>query len=205
MIAGAVSYISASPPNSSGLRPHTPSPLVESSTVLSTHFYRPNYSVFSITMNLGAWYPLVIAQYAVYDDGQQVTHRWALAALQSRRTAHVYQLRGDACRLSYDGPYLDHVYCASPTLRGGVHVGHMRDDHLAELDEFCMQVSLEADECTWDGQWWVMEVLRRVKARANPFVVVDTWGETQIRAELEREQRRWEGSDDLVEDRLFSS
>ncbi|PPR00235.1 hypothetical protein CVT26_008984 [Gymnopilus dilepis] len=147
-------------------------------------------------------YPLIVAQYDLQGH-KYLTERWVLAALETKKKAHIFQLIGNTDNLKYD-TRTESNFDGSQTLCGGCMVGSIGLEQIEWMKEKLGEVPIIRNHPEeFDCQVWVIESLRLLKEAARPGVEIKLVSERGIRKELKEEKERWELGEDTLEDRLF--
>ncbi|KAF8961847.1 hypothetical protein BDZ97DRAFT_1827419, partial [Flammula alnicola] len=130
---------------------------------------------------------------------------WALAALESKQKAHIFQLIGNTDTFAYE-PSTEDKFAAEKNLCGGCMVGGVESDQLEWIKQKLAEVSVIRNKPEeFDCQTWVVEALRSLKYAKLPGVEINEVSDKNIRTELKAEKERWNIGEDTLEDSLLTS
>ncbi|KAJ7607491.1 hypothetical protein FB45DRAFT_395101 [Roridomyces roridus] len=144
--------------------------------------------------------PLIVAQ-RIQTHGTWRSEHWNLAALKSPNDALVLEVVGNPNTYTYV-PGMISNFSRLKDFRGGYLVGRIAEDQLSWLEERLRAIPVLRWEPGFDSQVWVFEALRLLK---DEGIVTEDTNEKRIRAELKLEEERWNGWEDTLEERLFST
>ncbi|KZW01986.1 hypothetical protein EXIGLDRAFT_760217 [Exidia glandulosa HHB12029] len=148
-----------------------------------------------------SWLNLVVAQYEIQGHPRRTEH-WALVVLHNKHVADIYEIVGGITNYRLQ-PKRVTSYSRAASLRGGCHVGYIASTSLEQLLAYLQQVRVVRNSVDWDCQTWVWEALVHLRSARLPQFRINIFEDHKIRHELAQEMERWNGSEDLLEDRLF--